>query len=138
MLRLGVDIYEISARPPELAKRYGARIASIGRSHAKIAVIDQRTTFVGSMNMDFRSSRTNTELGMLIESDELAQQVCDLLQALSMTDAFRVRLDERTDSLTWTMTQDGAETVYEDEPDVGPLTRLKILLLSPLVPEDLL
>ena len=138
MLREGVDIYEISSRPPELAKRFGARVASVGRSHAKIAVIDRRTTFVGSMNMDFRSSRTNTELGMLIESAELARQVGGLLQELAATDAFRVRLDAQTDRLTWTITQDGAETVVEDEPDVGLVTRLKILLFSPFVPEGLL
>ena len=138
MLKMGVDIYEISSRPPELAKHYGAKIGSIGRSHAKIAVVDRRITFLGSMNMDFRSSRTNTELGMLIESTELAEQVCGLLNELSASDAFRLSLEQPGDRLLWSITEDGAATVYHDEPDVGLATRLKIFLFSPLVPDGLL
>jgi putative cardiolipin synthase len=142
MLKMGVDIYEISSRPPELAKHYGAKIGSIGRSHAKIAVVDRRITFLGSMNMDFRSSRTNTELGMLIESTELAGQVCGLLNELSASDAFRLSLEQPGDRLTWTITNDGTEdgatTVYHDEPDASLATRLKIFLFSPLVPDGLL
>lgn len=138
MLKIGVDIYEINSKPQALAKRYGARIGSIGRSHAKIAVIDRRITFLGSMNMDFRSSRTNTELGMLIESTELAEQVCGLLEELSAADAFRLSLEQPGDHLLWTITEDGATTVYHDEPDASLGTRLKIFLLAPLVPEGLL
>jgi putative cardiolipin synthase len=138
MLKLGVDLYEISSRPPELANHYGAKIGSIGRSHAKIAVVDRRITLLGSMNMDFRSSRTNTELGMLIESTELAGQVCGLLEELPATDAFRLSLEQPGDRLMWTMTKHGAMSVYHDEPDAGVATRLKVLLFSPLVPESLL
>jgi putative cardiolipin synthase len=138
MLKMGVDIYEISSRPPELAKHYGAKIGSIGRSHAKIAVVDRRITLLGSMNMDFRSSRTNTELGMLIDSTELAGQVCGLLEELSATDAFRLSLEQPGDRLMWTIIEDGAMTVYHDEPDAGLATRLKIFLFSPLVPDGLL
>ena len=143
MLKMGVEVYEISSRLPELATHYGARIGgSIGRSHAKVAVADRRITFLGSMNMDFRSSRTNTELGMLIESTELAEQICGLLEELSATDAFRLSLEQPGDRLLWTLQKDsaagGATTVYHDEPDAGFGTRLKILLFSPLVPDGLL
>jgi cardiolipin synthase C len=138
MLKMGVDIYEVSSRPPELAKHFGASIASIGRSHAKIAVVDRRVTFVGSMNMDFRSSRTNTELGMLVESTELSEQVCSLLEALSSTDAFHVTLEQPGERLKWSITENGATTVYSDEPDAKFATRLKIFLFSPLVPDSLL
>lgn len=138
MLKMGVDIYEINSKPQALAKRFGARIGTIGRSHAKIAVMDRRITFLGSMNMDFRSSRTNTELGMLIESSELAEQVCGLLEELSAADAFRLSLEQPGDHLLWTITEDGATTVYHDEPGASLATRLKIFLLAPLVPEGLL
>ena len=114
MLKMGVDLYEVSSKPPELAKHYSASIASIGRSHAKIAVVDRRVTLVGSMNMDFRSARINTELGMLIESTQLAEQVCDLLEALSTTDAFHVTLEQPGEKLRWRITENGATTVYSD------------------------
>jgi putative cardiolipin synthase len=101
-------------------------------------VVDRRITFLGSMNMDFRSSRTNTELGMLIDSTELAEQVCSLLEELSATGAFRLSLEQPGDRLLWTITEHGATTVYHDEPDAGFTTRLKIFLFAPLVPDGLL
>ena len=48
---------------------------SMGRLHAKLAVIDGRRLLVGSMNMDRRSARANTELGLLIDSPALAVEV---------------------------------------------------------------
>jgi putative cardiolipin synthase len=138
MLKMGVEIYEISSRPPELAKHYGATVASIGRSHAKIAVVDRHITLLGSMNMDFRSARINTELGILVESTELAEQVHRLLEAVSATDAFHVTLEQPDDRLDWSITEHGATTEYSDEPDANFATRLKMFLFSPLVPEGLL
>jgi len=138
MLKMGVELYEISARPLELARHYGGKIASIGRSHAKLAVIDRRTTFIGSMNMDFRSSRTNTELGLFIDSAELSRQVCDLLDGLTAADAYRVKLNESGDTLTWTFNELGSPLVLDHEPDVSLGTKLKLLLFGPLVPESLL
>jgi putative cardiolipin synthase len=138
ILKMGVELYEISARPLELAGRYGGEIASIGRSHAKIAVIDRRTTFIGSMNMDFRSSRTNTEVGLFVDSDELSRQVCSLTQSLIASDAYHVNLDASQRKLIWTFTENGSTSVLDEEPEVGVGTRLKLFLFSPLVPESLL
>jgi hypothetical protein len=75
---------------------------------------------------------------MLIESSELAEQVCGLLEELSAADAFRLSLEQPGDHLLWTITEDGATTVYHDEPGASLATRLKIFLLAPLVPEGLL
>ena len=63
MLKLGVEIYEIN---PERMKQRN-KIFEFGSSramlHAKIAVIDHKQVFVGSMNSDPRSSRDNTRNG---------------------------------------------------------------------------
>ncbi len=42
--------------------------------HAKIFVFDRRQVFMGSMNFDQRSKRLNTEIGLIIDSPELARQ----------------------------------------------------------------
>jgi putative cardiolipin synthase len=133
---MGVQIYEISPNPSLVARRYGALIAAVGRSHAKIAVMDHRITFVGSMNMDFRSSRENTELGMLVDSPTLAAQVEQLLVDLRESDAYRLSLDDSGKRIVWTLNRNGS--VYDDDPGVGFGTRLQLLLLGPLVPEGLL
>ncbi|WP_280155860.1 phospholipase D family protein [Piscinibacter sp. XHJ-5] len=138
LLRMGVDIYEMSARPPAMAKRHGVQIAAVGRSHAKIAVIDARTTFIGSMNMDFRSSRENTELGVMVDSPALAAQVSGLLDELRDSDTYRLQLEQPGDRITWIETVDGVSTVHDDEPEVSPARRLKLFLFSPFVPEGLL
>ncbi len=72
LLRLGVEIYELS---PSLAREsggFGDFGKSFGRLHAKVAVIDRKRLFVGSLNLDQRSAWSNTESGLLIDSPALA------------------------------------------------------------------
>ena len=42
--------------------------------HAKLFVFDRQKIFMGSMNFDQRSRHLNTEVGLIIDSAELAQQ----------------------------------------------------------------
>ncbi len=84
MLEAGVELYEIS---PALiggngrSKLRSGPALSHGRLHAKTVVIDQQTVFIGSMNLDPRSADKNTELGIFIDSPELALQVLAVLDA---------------------------------------------------------
>ena len=51
--------------------------------------------FVGSFNSDPRSRKINTELGLLIHSPELAQQVADFIESgLDLENSYRVELTE--------------------------------------------
>ena len=43
--------------------------------HAKAFVFDRQRVFVGSMNLDQRSLHLNTEIGLIIDSPELARQI---------------------------------------------------------------
>jgi cardiolipin synthase C len=49
--------------------------------HAKLFVFDRRKVFIGSMNFDQRSKRINTEVGLIIDSPELAQQTAIRFEA---------------------------------------------------------
>jgi putative cardiolipin synthase len=137
MLKLGVNMYEIDSSQLKNDALFGGILRqSIGRSHTKIVLIDDRITFVGSMNMDFRSALSNTELGMLIESPELASDMLDLSARLR-SGAYRLRLVQPGDKVQWLGTVNGQDIVYEDEPGVGFGTRLE-LLLFPFISESLL
>jgi putative cardiolipin synthase len=58
MLQMGVELFEISSRQLKSHRTFRDALGrSTGRSHAKLAVIDDHTVFVGSMNMDLRSAR---------------------------------------------------------------------------------
>ena len=81
MLKLGVELYETDTSQLKNDSFIGGALrGTIGRSHSKLIIIDRETTFVGSMNLDFRSSRVNTELGMLVDSPELAEKVLSLAE----------------------------------------------------------
>ena len=55
---------------PRLAK-FGPRFGL----HAKSMVIDDATVFIGTFNLDPRSTNLNTEVGVLIDNAELARQL---------------------------------------------------------------
>src|SRR5262249_7626866 len=76
MLQQDVELNELrtlvdTPRPRRLAASFGSSRANL---HTKLIVIDRRTLFVGSMNLDPRSAFENTEIGLVIESSVLARQ----------------------------------------------------------------
>jgi putative cardiolipin synthase len=139
MLKLGVNLYETDTAQLRNDALIGQALGStVGRSHSKLIIIDRRTTFVGSMNLDFRSSRVNTELGMLVDSPELAEKVLSLAERVKTVGSYRLRLDGSGDHVQWISTFNGTEAVLDDEPGVSLGTRLQLLLLSPFISESLL
>jgi putative cardiolipin synthase len=98
MLRAGVDLYELSPTLTQSTKRLGMFGKSLGRLHAKTAVIDRHLVFVGSMNLDPRSASANTELGMFIDSPALAKELLRVVNISRLESAYRVRLDPRPSS----------------------------------------
>ncbi len=139
LLKMGVELYETDSSQLKHDKLFSTALrASIGRSHSKLIVIDRHLTFVGSMNLDFRSSRLNTELGMLVESRELAEEVLRLKDLVRSVGCFRVRMSPDGDHIQWVGSEDGKEIVYDEEPGVGLGTRLEIWFLSPFISESLL
>lgn len=138
MLDLGVDIYEISSTLVKRNKRVNLFGASLSRLHAKLAVVDRKKIFVGSMNLDPRSATINTELGAVINSPELARELIQVIDIDRLQNAYRVRRSAITQQLEWVFLVDGQETVLDEEPDSSFWLRLKLRILSPIVPESLL
>jgi putative cardiolipin synthase len=139
LLKMGVELYETDSSQLKHDKLFSTALrASVGRSHSKLIVIDRHLTFVGSMNLDFRSSRLNTELGMLVESTELAEDVLRLKDYVKSVGSFRLRLAPDGEQVQWVGSEDGKETVYDDDPGVDFGKRLEVWLLSPFVSESLL
>ncbi|MDH4108620.1 MAG: phospholipase D family protein [Gammaproteobacteria bacterium] len=80
LLAAGVELYEYKPYPAiqaELVERY-ERLRDndpVFAIHAKSMVIDDRLVYIGTFNLDPRSANLNTEVGALVESDELARQL---------------------------------------------------------------
>jgi len=139
MLKAGVRIYEISPALTQRSGRVGSFGRSIGRLHAKAATIDHHLVYIGSMNLDARSARVNTEVGMAIESPELAKTIARLATGGLIQSAYRLRLAADGEHIEWVETDnDGRVTVHGEEPDRHWWLSFKLWLLAPFVSDDLL
>ena len=139
MLKAGVTIYELSPSLVRKTQEFGVFGRSMGRLHAKLATIDRRWLYVGSMNLDGRSALYNTEIGLIIDSEELVTDVRQLRVHDDIKSAYRVRLRADGQGVEWVESDaNGRETVHVDEPDDSWALRLKNWLLSPFVQEEFL
>ncbi len=139
MLRAGVRIYEVGAELGRLMPRSGDFGSSHSRLHAKMATVDDRWLFIGSMNLDPRSALINTEIGLIIDSPPLAQTVSSLSSRSLLNDAYRLRLSADGERIEWLEPRaDGATRVHHVEPGDHWVKRLQIWLLQPFVATSLL
>ncbi len=136
MLKLGVDLYEISSSRVKGNKRPFLFGSSLGRLHAKVFVMDRQRVFIGSMNLDPRSASINTEFGAVIDSPEIAKELTRILDIDRLQSAYRVRLNPKGGALQWLGTDDEKEMMLDVEPDTSFWTRFKSWLFSAFVPEE--
>jgi putative cardiolipin synthase len=94
LLESGVTLLEL--RPDAaVSARAGQRtrlVASRVSLHAKVFVVDDEDVFIGSLNLDPRSSRLNTEVGVVVQSPALAAQLRERLDQ-DVGDAWQLGLD---------------------------------------------
>jgi putative cardiolipin synthase len=105
--------------------------------HAKTFALDRERIFVGSFNFDPRSALLNTEMGLMIESPALAQQLAVAVDARIPGQAYEVQISAE-DRLAWISRTSSGEIRYDTEPGTGLLKRLWIQFLSALPIEWLL
>ena len=133
----GVELYELSPTRSQRNKRLGNFGSSTGRLHAKTAVVDGDKTFIGSMNLDPRSRTQNTELGLFIESAQLAAEMQRVVKVSREQSAYRVQRSP-TGGLQWRVVDGDGDEVLLEEPESSVWLKLHNLILGPLVPEQLL
>ena len=140
LLAMGVELFEMRS---ELAGLRGAfsSSGSTGGSramlHSKLLVMDERLLAVGSMNLDQRSQRQNTEIALLIRSKELSGQVTERIKQALGAVAWEVTLTEDR-QLRWHAPQGSDLPDSHTEPDTSLPLRLILRLLGPLAPDSLL
>lgn len=139
LLRLGVEIHELRAqlgRPRTRLGRFGSSSSSL---HAKAVVVDRRTVLIGSMNMDPRSVRLNTEIGLVMRSPAIAAELVRLYEDVARASSYRLELVEPGGrALRWHSGVQDVPSVEGREPDAGLGMRLLLWLLGPFAPEELL
>jgi putative cardiolipin synthase len=134
LLRGGVELYEMKRKADGEASRRHISVTGSSRAtlHTKAMIVDARWAYVGSMNLDPRSANLNTEMGVLVDSPELAAQLREQFQENTAPElSYRVELDEDR-GLVWRDRMDGRDRAVEDEPDASAGRRLGATLLRAL------
>ena len=136
MLRAGARLFELSSSRFRLVDRVKQALGkSTARLHAKIGVIDHKILLIGSVNMDPRSARINTEIGIAVHSPELAGKVFDLITEFSSPGFYEVVL-KPNGGLRWVARDGVNDEELDDEPDANVFQRIKLYLQSLVVPEE--
>mgnify|MGYP003946476021 CR=1 FL=1 len=133
LLRMGVDLYELNPDRVTRSLRMGLFGKTSASLHAKAAVIDRKTVFIGSLNFDPRSEMLNTELGLIIESPVLAAQALTLMDLIKQQGAYHLRLEKDGRGIEWL--GGAGEAPLTSEPDARLWQRFLLELMSVLVPE---
>jgi cardiolipin synthase C len=136
-LKDGAELYEVRSRLGD--SRGSGQSMNMSRYgnyalHAKLFVLDRRRIFIGSMNLDQRSRHLNTELGLIIDSEQLAQQSASRFDAMTLPEnSYTVALRpqaENSSHLVWRTVEDGTTVEYKKEPAKHAWQRAEVKFLS--------
>ncbi|MEE4219216.1 MAG: phospholipase D family protein [Xanthomonadales bacterium] len=134
VLEAGVELWEARADAAKITAPDGSTQLEQLTLHTKGILIDRQMIFVGSLNLDPRSIDINTEMGVLIESPDLAGKLTDSTLAGVGSMAYRVKMDENR-KLSWHATIDGREVVETREPQTSAWRRFQAWFMK-IAPED--
>jgi len=142
LLEAGVQLYEVKPLPGKPQPRGGAlKEPSSGQFslHAKAYVFDDKQIFIGSANFDRRSMHLNTEIGLMIDSADLAKQVTTRFNTIANpANSFVLALekDHGSPHIVWKSVKDGKPIVYDSEPGDEGKRELLVDLYDLLPIED--
>ena len=119
LLEHGVKLYELRRQPgstggsgPHLFKTSLSTDSSL---HSKAMIFDQQKSFIGSFNFDPRSGLWNTEVGVLVDSPELAAEARKLaLQGMSPALSYQPVLENG--NIVWQTEDNGQLHTLKREP----------------------
>jgi putative cardiolipin synthase len=138
LIEAGVELYEIKPTAGAQLKRRFREPAGLSTAglHAKTFTFDRRIGFIGSYNLDPRSSKLNTEMGVLFNCPALAKRLPGETERELSRNAYRVELDGNR--LIWVTREGDKEVRYHSEPDADLMKRIKAQVISWLPIEWLL
>jgi phosphatidylserine/phosphatidylglycerophosphate/cardiolipin synthase-like enzyme len=158
LLAMGVEVYEMRSDPETTAELIGSsgssgkgkgtswlgsgpggsKSATGSRAslHSKAVVIDQRLSVIGSMNLDLRSQRKNSEVGLLVRSGVLAKQATQQIENTLATAAYR--LDKKDGKFVWRAPAGASFGDETSEPGASTKLKLMVKMIGPFSPDEML
>ncbi len=123
LLQRGVELHELR---PQLESSDTTTKLTL---HSKVATVDRKKMFVGSFNLDPRSLYLNTEMGMVVESEELAGSMAESILASLPDIAYKLQLSEKG-RLQWRLRAASGDELITTEPQTTWWRRFMTRLLS--------
>jgi len=124
MLQAGVELYELNIEM--LKKNREGQNVDYGKDktvlHAKSFVFDREKVFIGSLNLDPRSIDHNTEIGLVLTSENIANRLAGWFDQNIERVAFRLALqanDKGYEKIVWHGLEDGEKVTYDKDPHTG-------------------
>ncbi|WP_411741838.1 phospholipase D-like domain-containing protein [Pseudomonas sp. GL-B-19] len=117
LLEHGVKLYELRRQQddPSGGSFRGFSGGSDSSLHTKAMILDKQKVFIGSFNFDPRSVFWNTEVGVLVDSPELAGYMRDLaLEGMAPAVSYQARLENG--EIVWIAEDDGRRYTLHEEP----------------------
>jgi putative cardiolipin synthase len=121
LLRAEVELYEMDKKltRKQRKEKKGVGGSSKASLHAKSFVLDREKVFIGSLNLDPRSFYENSEIGVIIESSEMAAAMAEKFDQNIDKDTFRLELvtdEEDNEYILWHGHEDGEKVTFEVDP----------------------
>jgi putative cardiolipin synthase len=138
LLEKGVELYELRPDSDKQESKIRTKYtgASGGGLHAKYYIFDRKAVFIGSRNLDNRSNRINTEIGIFVESPEVASFAAQIFDGTTKPQyAYKLSLSD-DGHVVWTAQDDGKVITYDHEPKTTFWQRFSADILSVVVPES--
>lgn len=121
LLEAGVEIYEVKVDAVQKKASPGPEAESL-TLHTKAVVFDREVLFIGSLNFDPRSIEINTEMGVFIESLEVARDFVQTVGEGLAATTYSVQLNDKG-KLYWVYEHDGERQEFDKEPNTSAWRR---------------
>jgi putative cardiolipin synthase len=124
LLRGGVELYEMNKKltRKQRKEKKGDGGSSKASLHAKSFVFDRQEVFIGSLNLDPRAVVHNTEIGVVIQSAKIGEDMATVFEQVVREAAFRLELTKNTngsEGIRWHGMVDGEPQTFDVDPYTG-------------------
>ncbi len=140
LLRTGVELYEMNkklTRKQRKEKKGSGSSSMVSSSkaslHAKAFILDRKQVFIGSLNLDPRSFYENTEIGLILNSPEVAETMTEVLIDDMEQHAFRLELhidEEGYEQIIWHGYENEKAITFDVDPYTSFWRRLGVSIMG--------